>query len=431
MGCFWFNPEGFLALDGCNRDYFKKFGVDLTANSHAEYVALLEKVREVRQMPYADISLAAWNGRKASPEPPTNDGAAGRSGIRYWTFTPGPQGSEWERFLQEGIMAIDECLGDLKSVSSIKEIQEALQRNTGAESSVKNRTRACYDFSRIMQPGDVVFAKKGYSEVLGYGIVNSDYRHDPSRKDHTHIREVEWHEKGGQLDDIATEMDRGMFAVKTLTDITSYPEFVKKLSLLTGYAQGEAFPLSTQSHYWLNANPKIWSFESVALGKECTYTSTNQQGNKRNRYKCFQEARPGDILVGYVTTPKRAITAICEVTKSLHASEEGEAIAFKKIRNLTTPVAYEELITVPEIAESEPLKSAQGSLFNLTQSEYAQILKIVDEKNPVDTEGPYPTETPLPYTVDMATDCLFMDRKDFEGILEALVEKHNIIVSVR
>jgi 5-methylcytosine-specific restriction protein B len=253
--------------------------------------------------------------------------------------------------------------------------------------------------------------------VLGYGIVKSDYRHDPSRKDHAHIREVEWHEKGGHFRGAISE--KPMYAVKTLTDITAWPDFIRDFALLTGLIpDGEQPPAA--NYYWLNANPKMWSIDSLPMGEEWTYTAANEQGNKRNKYKCFQEARPGDILVGYVTKPKRSITAICEITKSLHASDDGEVITFKKIRNLTVPVTYDELMTDPEIAESEPLKSAQGSLFKLTESEYAHILRMIDEKNP--------PEQPIPYTVDMAMDGLFMQRKAFEGVLDALREKHNIIL---
>ncbi len=404
MGCFWINPEGFLALDGTNRAYFpQEFNIELGARNHTEYVALLGRVHEASQDSYADISLAAWKWSKS---------------VQYWTFTPGRNGSEWERFVREGVMAIDEPIGDLLGCPTKDRIKNELRTATEKDWPFTVRAHACWDFSRIIKPGDVVFAKKGYSEVLGYGIVRGDYRHDPSRDDHAHIRDVEWHVQGGHLGEEGAT--KPAFAVKFLTNITPWPDFVKEFCLLTGYDPG-----NLRKYYWLNANPKIWSFESVMVGGECTYTSTNELGNKRNRYKCFQEARPGDILIGYVTTPKRAITAICEITKSLHASDDGEVIAFKKIRNVAAPVTYDELRTDPEIAESEPLKSAQGSLFKLTQSEYEHVLRMIDEKNPAETDPPEP---PIPYTVDMAMDGLFMARHDFEGILGALREKHNIIL---
>ncbi len=439
MGCFWINPEGFLALHGYNRAYFrKKFDVDLSANSHADYVALLSKVRAVTQDSYTDISLAAYKYRESSHKLSTENGSSIQPSFRYWTYTPGKQATEWEKFFQEGIMAIDEPLGALTVFPSKVEIRRALQKAEESDSSLKNRALSCWEFSKVMCPGDIVFAKKGYSHVLGYGIVRGGYRYDPARTNYAHLREIEWHPGEGDIENQDNRTGIPVFAVKTLTDITPYPEFVQKLSIATGYASNSAPPALIKKYYWLNANPRIWSFENIPLGEEENYTSTNEQGNKRQRYKYFQEVCPGDILIGYITTPKRLITGICEVTKGLHTSEHEEdgvsdsleRISFKKVRDLPVPVTYEELISIPEIANSEPLTSPQGSLFKLTQNEYEHIMKLIDAKNPIQTETIKESlaETSTPYTIDMAMDGLFMDRTHFEGILDALKEKHNIIL---
>jgi len=240
MGCFWINPEGFLALDGCNRAYFNKnHSIDLTASSHADYVALLAKVHEVMHDSYLDISFAAYNDRESTSTSSDDNPLNESSSKRYWTFTPGTKAAEWEKFFHEGIMAINEVLGDLNTFSSKDEIRRALQKAIESDSSLKNRTLSCWEFSKIMQPGDIVFAKKRYSHVLGYGIVLGDYRHDPARTNYAHIREVEWHAGEGEIDNQDRRTGIPVFAVKTLTDITPYPDFVKKLSVATGYSTGE------------------------------------------------------------------------------------------------------------------------------------------------------------------------------------------------
>ena len=65
-----------------------------------------------------------------------------------------------------------------------------------------------------MEIGDIVFAKRGMSELIGMGIVESDYEFD-TNYDYCHIRRVKWIKKGKWSFD-------GKLAMKTLTDITWY-----------------------------------------------------------------------------------------------------------------------------------------------------------------------------------------------------------------
>src|ERR1051325_5107455 len=48
------------------------------------------------------------------------------------------------------------------------------------------------------------------------------------------------------------------------------------------------------SHWWLNANPKIWDFRSEPVGSHQTYTSHNDKGNKRRIFDYFLAVKPGD-----------------------------------------------------------------------------------------------------------------------------------------
>ncbi len=240
IGCFWFNPEGYLSLDGCNKGYFKKkYGLKLAASNHAEYAALLEKVRGVAEESYSETSLAAWNyqgGNNAFFK-----SADDKYSRQYWTYTPGRNGAQWEQFRQEGIMAIDEPIGNFEGYATKDEMRFQLQKAFETESSLVNKTRACWDFVAAIKPGDVVFAKKGLSEVLGYGIVLGGYRYDPDRDSYRHIRDVEWHENetGLRVEDLYTEEVKGFFAVKYLTNITSFPKFVQKISQVAGLFMDE------------------------------------------------------------------------------------------------------------------------------------------------------------------------------------------------
>ena len=87
-------------------------------------------------------------------------------------------------------------IGDLSDYSSRKEIKIALESAYGVDGSKKNDVSANDDFLNKMQVGDVVIAKKGIHELLGYGIVRSEYIFDESRQDYRKTRKVEWLEKG-------------------------------------------------------------------------------------------------------------------------------------------------------------------------------------------------------------------------------------------
>jgi len=135
------------------------------------------------------------------------------------------------------------------------------------------------------------------------------------------------------------------------------------------------------SYWWLNANPKIWDPISPAVGTREIYTSHNAKGNKRRVYKYFQQVKPGDLLVGYVTLPIRQVAALFKVTKPLHNGPEGEAFEIEKVEQFPAPISFRKLQTVPELVKCEPLINNQGSLFRLTPDEYEVIRGIIDEEN--------------------------------------------------
>ena len=180
---------------------------------------------------------------------------------------------------------------------------------------------------------------------------------------------------------------------------------------------------SNVSYWWLNANPQVWSFENLDIGGRQTYTSRNENGNKRHKYKYFQDVKPGDILVGYVTSPQREIVGICRITQGLHDSaEEGERIEIQKIEQLQKPVQFGALKGRPGLEECEPLIGNQGSLFKLRETEYKVIRGLIDEANLVKIDGL------KPYTTEIAMEELFVPKSHFDGALQALREKKNLVL---
>lgn len=135
--------------------------------------------------------------------------------------------------------------------------------------------------------------------------------------------------------------------------------------------------MSPKQYWWLNASLGKWDLESMPEGKKEWYSGHNENGNKRRIYKWFQEVKPGEIALGYVTSPRKKVVAVCEITKGLHPSRGGnDRIDFKIIKKLRNPVAYESLKRTPELSTCEPLLRRQGSLFKLTKDEYEIILGL-------------------------------------------------------
>lgn len=135
---------------------------------------------------------------------------------KYWLYAPGENASKWEEFYVKGIMGLgwDE-IGDLKQYKNKEEIKTALIQAYGGESSKSNDVSANYDFLNKVSIGDIIIVKKGRGELLGYGIVTSDYLYDIRRLDFQKFRNVDWKLKGFWNVDFS-------LVLKTLTDITMY-----------------------------------------------------------------------------------------------------------------------------------------------------------------------------------------------------------------
>ena len=135
---------------------------------------------------------------------------------QYWLYAPGENAYLWDEFYQDGILGLgwDE-IGDLSQYKSRDEIKKALVDAYGGTGSKKNDVSANDDFLNKIKIGDVIIAKKGRGELLGYGVVTSDYIFDKNRKNYQKTRQIDWKIKGNWNVDFS-------LVLKTLTDITKY-----------------------------------------------------------------------------------------------------------------------------------------------------------------------------------------------------------------
>ena len=142
---------------------------------------------------------------------------------KFWLYAPGEQSYKWDEFYENGIMGIGwDYLGDLNDYKDKNTIRKTVQEQNDGTGSYKNVVHATWQFAKTINIGDIVFVKKGRSLIIGCGVVTSDYKYDSSRDEYKHIRKINWINNG--------EWEHpGKAAVKTLTNISDYTDYVEQL----------------------------------------------------------------------------------------------------------------------------------------------------------------------------------------------------------
>jgi len=138
--------------------------------------------------------------------------------------------------------------------------------------------------------------------------------------------------------------------------------------------------------------------------------------------------KPGDLIIGYESSPVKQIKAILEITKALHQSDtEGEVIEIELVEKLEIPVHWNELQNDPGLQNCEVFINNQGSLFELTEEEFDIIRDAIDNKNIVQEKKQLSSDI-KPYKFSEDPDKPFISEKEFLRIIELLKRKKNIIL---
>ena len=257
MGLYWIAPNSLLNLDQRNTWYIYESGKlpkelvktlpEIEAKIPSEkYFDIVEKLRAYLQSDasklkdFKELSFEAWKySQQVNQEQAVakkveaqreNIGAAiadeGIETVHYWIYAPGDGAMYWDEFYSAGIMGIGwDAIGNLSVYNTKSEMRQAMQEKIDPSRSFKNDAHATWQFVNEMKPGDVIFAKKGMHEVVGRGVVGSDYEFVPQRDYYKNIRRVKWTHKGDW-------QHPGRAVMKTLTDITAYTDYVETLNAL-------------------------------------------------------------------------------------------------------------------------------------------------------------------------------------------------------
>lgn len=202
---------------------------DARADAYEPYVELVRELAGALALDVEDLEgLCAWvYGGDETPALRPNEGEGGDSeptpaGPRVWLISPGRGASAWEEHYAAGVIAIGwERLGDLGQYASLDEVNARIRALRGDERNPVNDANACFSFGHRMRPGDIVFAKRGRSEIIGAGVITGEYEHVPEQAPFVHRRAVIWTHKGQ-----GRPQNNGL-VMKTLTEITVYTGLVR------------------------------------------------------------------------------------------------------------------------------------------------------------------------------------------------------------
>jgi len=412
IGLFWIRPDKYLPLDGNSQDLLNALGISFDKSKflpYEEYVKVMHVLTDrmtsesLGFSDYAEFSAFAYQQKQSEGKPEKPQAG---SSIAYWLYSPGEKASKWPQCTSEGIMCIGwDSLGDLTEYASREDMQKAIKANYPSDGSAKNDSLAVWQFANDIRPGDIVIAKKGKSKIVGRGIVTGNYEYNPAYGDFCNVRTVKWTHIG--------EWEAPHDSVlKTLTDITKYPEYVKEIESLFA-------PYEGKHYWWLVAKPKIWSLSEMKLDEVQDYTLYNDNGNQRRIFQNFLNAKEGDKVIGYEATPTKQIVAILEIAKA----NDGQSIWFKKKETLSTPINYAALKGVPELQNMEFFVNSNGSLFKLTENEFNSVMELIREDNPIT-----PIVPAKKYTEEDFLKDVFVKAEDLRTLKSLLLRKKNLIL---
>ena len=248
MALFWIRPYEFINLDSRSRWFLKNpdnFNIEIAEEIKAlkeppkakQYLILSEKCNILlheNNYDFGNLPELSYEAYVLSKQDDLEEKENSEEGIgdsddvnqrNYWLYHTGYRGRKWDKYYKKGIIGIGwGVVGDLTKYSDKKQIVKEFQRVNHDRSKYTNNSLALWQFANEIKPGDVVIAKRGLNEILGYGIVKSDYFYDKSfDNEHHHIRRVDWKEKGSWT-------YKGNLATKLLTRITDYLDLVNTVS---------------------------------------------------------------------------------------------------------------------------------------------------------------------------------------------------------
>ena len=317
----------------------------------------------------------------------------------------------------------NDCITEIEAASFEKRRVIVVHKDTAAKG--KSKVSQGENFMATMKKGDFFYLCRGNSIRLLGQIDSNEVDENPEKQDG-------WCERSYTI--IAESRDTSAYIgdKKWWTpndNSTCIPVPESEMQLFEDYILRPYFDVTKEEllkkdasnlRYWfLNANPKMWSMANMPVGEVQDYTLCNDNGNKRRIFQNFLDAKAGDMVIGYESTPVKQVVALMRIS----AEQDGERIYFEKLEGLSSPIDFAALKECPELEKMEYFISPQGSLFKLTKGEYEFILDMIRDENPApSTKGKDEYKK-----ADFLKDVYMIEAK-YDRLAAVLKKKKNIIL---
>lgn len=275
---------------------FENFPEDeILINDLNEYLELYDFVKQNYEGKYANLLKESSSDDIGSSE------GIGDEDVKthhYWLCSPGPNAEMWDEFYEKEIIAIGwPDLGNLSKYDDKEEIKLKLKEIHNDNLQHVMDTHTIWQFANEINEGDIIFAKKGMGEIIGRGIVQSNYEFNENYEYYPNIRQVKWTHKGNWA------YEKAKLPVKTLTDITNYKEDIEYINELI--SNGEVIERPVIDTYPEYLPEKF--LEEVYITEDEYWTLRKLLFNKKN---LIIQGAPG---VGKTFMAKRLAYSIMEV----------------------------------------------------------------------------------------------------------------------
>ena len=317
----------------------------------------------------------------------------------------------------------NDCISEAEAEAFEKRQVIVVHRDTAAKG--KSKVSQGEDFTATMKKGDFFYLCRGNSIRLLGRIDSDEVNENPEKQDG-------WCERSYTVitksrDTSAYTGDKKWWTPNDNSTCIVVP--ISETQLFEDYILKPYFDITKEDllkndtsglHYWfLNANPKIWSMSSMPIGEVQDYTLYNDNGNKRRIFQNFLDAKVGDMVIGYESTPVKQIVAILRVS----AEQDGQKIYFEKVEGLSSPIDFSMLKECPELEKMEYFSMTQGSLFKLTRGEYDFIIDMIREENLTPSDNGNAKYTKADFLRDV-----YMTEAKYDRLKAVLEKKKNIIL---
>jgi len=373
-----------------------------------------------------------------------------RATPRLFKIAPGEQGRLWNDCLTGKFICVgwDE-VGDLTNFRSKEDFKRAFADSYATEynhneSTISRKANELWTLTTL-EPGDLILANRGISEILAVGTVtDTGYEYRPDRAEYRHTVGVDWDLSAQKaiepigawrtttVSRVTAAVHRRLFsqqspqpdvlaaipvavddpyttieqAVKARGQVILYgppgtgKTYVARRAAMWIAAGGSANPTAAQllddgplvleQETALATPQRRWQRVWFVVASPSTWSSEQRFriDSIDQRYDGLQpnfaELSPGDLVVVYEASPTERIVALATVTQGHTAevnTEQGFDLA--PLVRIDNGIDSATLHSDPVLRHSEPaMHQCQGTLFALSSAEADRLLGMLTESNP-------------------------------------------------